>query len=135
MVLIRFNRVDVNTDGQLRCMPEGELYSTRLGNSDNGSQSEKLAYTFTVDASNHQGFLYYKYALVHQNPQNYTPDLKPKFKIQTFVNDVLIETYTSLNDLELNINRSSGSVPVMWKDWTSVSYDLSAYIILMMKYV
>ena len=122
-----FNRVDVNTDGQLKCMPEGELYSTRLGNSDNGSQSEKLAYTFTVDASNHQGFLYYKYALVHQNPQNYTPNLKPKFKIQTFVNDVLTETYTSLNDSELNINRSSGSVPVMWKDWTSVSYDLSTY--------
>jgi len=123
------NRFDANTDGQLKCMPEGELYSTRLGNSSssNGSQSEKLVYTFVVDASNHQGSLYYKYAVVHQHPQNYTPDLKPTFKIQTFLNDVLLETYTSVDDLEFNVNQSSGSVPIMWKDWTSVSYDLSAY--------
>ena len=122
------NRFDANTDGQLKYMPEGELYSTRIGNSSNdGSQSEKLVYTFVVDASNHQGSLYYKYAVVHQHPQNYTPDLKPTFKIQTFLNDVLLETYTSVDDLEFNVNQSSGSVPIMWKDWTSVSYDLSAY--------
>ena len=50
--------MDPKTQGMLPIIPTGEEFSARLGNNLNGSESEMLRYTYTVD--NNAGFLYYK---------------------------------------------------------------------------
>jgi len=125
------NGFDINTLSKLRFIPEGETCSVRLGNSNNGSQSEKLAYTFTVDSENAKGSIYYKYALVFQNSLiDKSPHVQPKFKINVYLNGELIEesyeVNASTNDSEFN----SVSLPnrlIKWKDWTTVNFDLSDF--------
>ena len=56
------NNTDPYTQGMLSMIPDGELYTARLGNQINGSETEMLRYTYIVD--DNSGFLYYKYAIV-----------------------------------------------------------------------
>ena len=126
------NGYDVNTLSKLRFIPEGESYSVRLGNSNNGSQSEKLAYTFTVNSENIKGSIYYKYAVVFQSSMiDKDSYVQPKFKINIYLNDELLEEESyevnaNVNDLEFNLV-SLPNRQIKWKDWTTVSFDLSDF--------
>ena len=125
------NGFDVNSLSDLKLIPEGESRSVRLGNSNNGSQSEKLAYTFTVDSENIKGILYYKYAVVFQNSLiDKNPYVQPKFSVNVYLNGELLgesyEVNASVNDPEFNLVSLPNRL-IKWKDWTTVSFGLSDF--------
>lgn len=122
------NDFDPNTNDQLQIIPDGEPFSARLGNSDHGEQTESMNYTLTVDANNNQGFLYYKYAIVFENPTVHYTD-QPKVIINVYLNDVLLEGCESYQ-VDANTNEPEfmdGIGQIKWKDWTAVGFDLNNY--------
>lgn len=130
---------DPFSGGKLRTVPEGEVATVRLGNWHGGSEAESLTYTFTVDRNN--PILLIKYAALMQFHSNEEAIAPPRFIIQLKdARDIPLDgqcfavDYTSsenLDKLGWNKNESypqagSGS-PVMWKDWTTMGMNLSAY--------
>lgn len=122
---------DPRTGGLLRAVPEGATTSLRLGNWSTNSYSpeaEGVIYSLTVDTSDFQLILL-RYAAVLQDPMHAAED-QPRFRIE-----VLDSSFTPINpgctsadfiaDASLGWNSAPNSV--LWKDWTSVGIDLSAY--------
>ena len=122
---------DPRTGGLLRAVPEGQTTSLRLGNWSTNSyapEAEGVIYSLTVDTNDFQLILL-RYAAVLQDPMHAAED-QPRFRIE-----VLDSLFSPINplctsadfiaDASLGWNVAANSV--LWKDWTSVGIDLSAY--------
>lgn len=127
---------DARTGGLLRTVPEGEQASIRLGNwtvSGSGTpQAESITYGMTVD-TNDFSLLLLRYAAVLQDPEH-SAELQPRFRLQILnQNSELIDS-CGMADFIANpslIGTSQGwkqgPNEVLWKDWTTVGIDLTAY--------
>ena len=124
---------DPRTGNRLRTIPEGEVASVRLGNWDNGSEGEGLEYSYLV--SEDMSLLLLKYAIVLEKPESHPKEDQPGFRLEiTDENGTLIdptcgraEFYAATNTDDWHV---AGSVnnPIVWKDWTTVGLDLTAYV-------
>ncbi|MBR1774195.1 MAG: gliding motility-associated C-terminal domain-containing protein [Bacteroidales bacterium] len=125
------NAKDNNTGNLLRCIPQGEKASIRLGNNNNGAQSESISYEYTVD-TNKSNMLLLKYAVVMQDP-NHNKTNQPRFTLELLdENDVVLDKQCSFADFyaagDLGWNTVAGSSPkTIWKDWTTVGVDIAPY--------
>ena len=128
---------DARTGGLLRTVPAGEMASIRLGNwtvSGSGTpQAESITYGMTVD-TNEFSLLLLRYAAVLQDPEH-SAELQPRFRLQILnQNNVLIDSCgmadfianpSLIGSAEGGWNQAANEV--LWKDWTTVGIDLSAY--------
>ena len=131
--LITNHGYDKITNSLLRTSPVGDEFSFRLGNSNNGSQSERMSFTFKINNDNIEGHLYYKYAFVLQKSLIDTLSTRQsKFKILIYLNDELL-----IEPIEINANSKNQNLNkleqlnryVKWKDWSVEYIDLSKYSI------
>ena len=108
--------------------PDGGLYSLRLGNSDAGSQAEKVKLTFKVDAS--LPFFLLQYAVVLNDPQHRFHE-QPRFELR-----ILDSNGNPLDGCgEYNV-RAGNNIPGFenckngWRvrPWTTVGFELTDYI-------
>ncbi|MDP1622597.1 MAG: FISUMP domain-containing protein [Bacteroidales bacterium] len=117
----------------------GEAFSARLGNSNTGAQGEQLSYDVTIGPTS--DFFIYRYAVVLNHNAAHTPVQRASFEIDIFDKNTGLQYdpicgyyyvyaqpnlpgwYTS------TMNGGSPSLPVYWKDWTTVglAFDVSDY--------
>jgi len=122
------NERDPRTDNNLRTVPVGEYASVRLGNWSVGAQAESITYEYNVDNETNP-ILVFKYAAVMEDP-GHTPSEQPRLTLEILdENNHLVDSYCGAFDFiasqSLGWNVSSDGI--LWKDWTAVGLDLSAY--------
>ncbi len=123
---------DPNTGGALSVLPPGGTSCCRLGNANVGDQAERLEYSMMVNSSN--SIFMYQYAVVLENP-GHIYSHQPKFSIYVLNSagnliDTVCGKYEVVSSGEIPGFNTYGLSPhiVKWKDWTTVSIDLSPYI-------
>ncbi len=119
---------DPRTAGLLNILPPCEKYSVRLGNWSTGAQAESITYTFHVD-TNDAAILLLKYAAVLQDP-DHTASEQPRFKFELLdQSGALVDPTCGAADYIANqsLGWNLAGSNVLWKDWTTVGTDLSAY--------
>lgn len=121
------NERDPRTNNQLRTVPQGEYASVRLGNWSTGAQAESITYEYFVNEEQNP-ILVFRYAAVMQDP-DHTPAEQPRLTLEILdANNKMVDSYCGAFDfiasqsLGWNVNGN-----VLWKDWTAVGLDLSAY--------
>ncbi|MBP5546088.1 MAG: gliding motility-associated C-terminal domain-containing protein [Bacteroidales bacterium] len=113
----------------LRVIPEGENLSVRLGNWETNSQAEAMLYEIPVDTTR-ADMLILKYAAVLQDPDHDLTN-QPRFRIEmldsnmNLIAPVACNSYDFIASPALGWNSITGGI--LWKDWTTVGIDLSAY--------
>ena len=122
---------DPRTGGLLRTVPEGAVASVRLGNWTSNSsnpEAESVTYSLFVDPSSFD-LLILKYAAVLQDPEHSAAQ-QPRFSIE-ILNEYneLIDSRCGAADFIANANLgwNEAANDVLWKDWTTVGLDMSAY--------
>lgn len=123
------DQYDPRTNNRLRMIPDGEFASVRLGNWNNGGESERISYTYTIDSAN-ASILLLKYAIVLQDP-SHGKEEQPRFKLEILdENGDLVDPTCGEVNFEADINRP-GWHPVgenlVWKDWTVMGLNLGQY--------
>lgn len=111
--------------------PGSSSYSVRLGSETAGHEADGLFYTFTISPSATRFSLLYHYAIVLQNP-NHNVAEQPRFRAKI----IDVQTDEEVDCVSFDFTASGtlpGFVPTtignaVYKDWTTVSVDLSAYI-------
>lgn len=115
--------------------PNGSGYSVKLGNNGGNHQAEGLFYTYAIPASATNFSIVYHYAVVLQSP-NHSPYEQPRFRSLV----LNVTDNDTINCVEFDFN-PGGSLPgfqlapnsppfpnqVMYKNWTPITLDLSAY--------
>ena len=111
--------------------PGSTTPSVKLGSSIAGHEADGLFYTFTIPVTATKFSLLYQYAVVLQNPGHQTHE-QPRFRARII--DILTDQEVNCVSFDFT---SSGSLPgfmpspvsgsVIYKDWSAVSVDLSAY--------
>ena len=122
--------VDANTCDKISVVAPGGLYSARLGNDNIGKEVETLSYTLDVTEAN--ALFIYKYAVVLQDP-GHKPEEQPYFKVSVFnenreLIDPLCGSYNVIATSNLPGFEKCTTNSVVYKDWTTVGLNLSAYI-------
>ncbi|QQL51369.1 gliding motility-associated C-terminal domain-containing protein [Mucilaginibacter ginkgonis] len=109
--------------------PDGSKYAVRLGNDGTGAQAERLSYNFTVPQTDFA--LTYQYAVVLQDP-NHSAEQQPRFTAKVL--DLTTNTYISCSSFNYvatanipGFKKSTVSNMVIYKGWTPVTIDLSAF--------
>lgn len=111
--------------------PNGSGYSIRLGNDKSGAEAEGLSFTYLIPSTVTTFSIIYHYAIVLQDP-GHNAEQQPRFKAKVF--DVL--TNQEINCVSFDFTAASslpGFLPslsfpqVVYKDWTPITVDLSAY--------
>ncbi|MEO7983361.1 MAG: PKD domain-containing protein [Bacteroidota bacterium] len=112
--------------------PNGSGFSVRLGNSSGGHQAESIAYTYTIPSTLSVFSMLFHYAVVLQNP-NHTAEEQPRFRARI----IDLTTNAPIPCVTFDFT-ASGSLPgflqspvtstVVYKDWTPITINLSAYI-------
>ena len=122
---------DPRTGDLLRTVPEGAEASVRLGNWTSNSsnpEAESVTYSLFVDPSSFD-LLILKYAAVLQDPEHSAAQ-QPRFSIE-ILNEYneLIDSRCGAADFIANANLgwNEAANDVLWKDWTTVGLDMSAY--------
>lgn len=122
--------VDANTCDKITVVAPGGMYSARLGNDNIGKEVETLSYTLDVNEAN--ALFIYKYAVVLQDP-GHKPEEQPYFKVSVFnenreLIDPLCGSYNVIATSNLPGFEKCPTNSVVYKDWTTVGLNLSAYI-------
>lgn len=117
--------------------PNGSNYSVKLGNQQPGSQSESISYTYAIPSTLTTFSMLFHYAVVLENPANHPLQNQPRFQARIIdvssgtplpcVNFDFISSTTPGGFRTSPIPGNGGSI-VLYKDWTPVSINLSAYI-------
>jgi len=119
--------------GISRVNPLNGAFSARLGNGTGvGARAARMKQTFMVDATN---YMYtYSYAVIFQSPAWHTLNQLPYFTVRVFDSlgvSVPCGEYTVIADAanapDYQTTNWGGSI-VLYKDWTTVFANLSAYI-------
>jgi gliding motility-associated-like protein len=131
---------DANTGYALKKIPSGYLYSARLGDQIVSSDGrprcwqQSLRYTMSVDSSN--ALLIMKFALVLQYIASHTQTDEPRFRLTLYDDQGNVLPDCSNYDVfatNKNVKGwktytpSGSSVPVVWRDWTTVGVNLLNY--------
>ncbi len=122
---------DPRTGYQLPTIPPCELYSVRLGNWQTGAEAESIAYDYTVDTTIGD-ILLLKYAAVLENP-GHTSSEQPRFDFEILdQNNNRIDPECGYASFISHANLGwhqvgGGDDAVLWKDWTNVGFDVTAY--------
>ena len=124
----RVLELDPRTGFQLSTIPPCEMYSVRLGNWEVDYGCESISYDYTVDTAIGD-ILLLKYAAVLENPEHSAAE-QPRFDFEILdQNGNQIDPtcgYASfISNVNLGWNEAAGSV--LWKDWTNVGFDVTAY--------
>lgn len=116
-----------------RVNPDGGSFSVRLGNGAvNGAGAARMSQSFLVDASN--VFFTYSYAVVFQSPDGHSANERPYFTVRVydeFGGNITCGEYSVIADAANAADYQSvvvGGNTVLYKDWTTVFTNLSAYI-------
>jgi|GEM_PF-5301480 len=119
-----------------RLCPNGGKYSVQLGNSDAGTETERISYTYQIPKDQNRFVLKYNYAVVLQDPlDNHTAFEKPRFRALVYDADSKVQigcasydftTGTSLPGFQKS-TVSTSTADVWFKPWTEVSINLSGY--------
>jgi hypothetical protein len=131
---------DPNTGNGLSVLPPNGTNSVRLGNDlcsgcvGGNPQAARLQYTYQVTSSNYQ--FSYQYAFVLQDPgTTHTNGEKPQLNISWLNNGSLIDSVNLIAGSVAGTNTCapassvcSTTENVVWKDWTTETIDLSAYM-------
>ncbi len=111
--------------------PNGSKYSIRLGNDQNGAQSERVSYTFTVPANQNDYSIIYNYAVVFQNP-SHADYQQPRFTSRVF--DVTSNEYVTCGSFEFvasaglpGFKLSTIGQNVYYKPWSPITINLNGY--------
>ena len=123
--------LDPRTGSLLRTVPQGTTASVRLGNWNvNASQpqAESVTYSLFVDTASFD-LLLLRYAAVLQDPEHSAAQ-QPRFSIEILddsnhVIDATCGAADFIADASLGWNQAANNV--LWKDWTTVGLDMSAY--------
>lgn len=110
--------------------PYGGTYSVKLGNETVGGEAERLTYSFTVTPANTN--FTYQYAVILQDP-NHDISEQPRFEAKiTDQNGTVIQAGYYFVIATANVpgfqTLNSGSGTIIYKDWSLVAVDLTAYI-------
>ena len=128
---------DARTGNQLRTIPEGAIASVRLGNwgthkisNSEGGEAEAITYALYVDTMAFD-LLIMKYAAVMQDPMHAATD-QPRFRLELLDSAMnLIDPICGAADFianqALGWNTYGAEQDILWKDWTTVGLDMSAY--------
>lgn len=121
---------DPNTCGKVSVVAPGGSFSARLGNDNIGKEIETLSYT--VDVTEANSLFIYKYAVVLQDP-GHIPEEQPYFRVNVFnENRELVNPECGAYNVIATSNipgfERCNTNNVVYKDWTTVGLDLSAYI-------
>lgn len=121
---------DPLTGNMLRQVPPGEEVSFRLGDENVGAQAETVTFDYLVDTLD-KDMLLVKYAVVLQNP-NHNSVNQPHFTLEILDQfGVVVDTQCCYADFFAAGGLEGwNSVPgsnIIWKDWTNVGIDISAY--------
>ena len=122
---------DPRTGNRLRTIPPGYSSSVRLGNwSTNSSapEAEGVIYSLHVDTLDFS-LLLMQYAAVLQDPMH-APEDQPRFRLELLdSNFSLIDPLCTAADFIADRSLGWNEAPdnVLWKDWTTVGVDLTAY--------
>lgn len=122
---------DPRTGGLLRTIPEGYTSSVRLGNwSTNytSPEAEGVLYSLFIDTMSFN-LLMMRYAAVLQDPMHDASD-QPRFRLELLDSAYnLIDPVCAAADFIANRNLgwNEAADNVLWKDWTPVGIDVSAY--------
>ena len=131
------NERDARTGNQLRTIPEGAIASVRLGNwgthkisNSEGGEAEAITYALYVDTMAFD-LLIMKYAAVMQDPMHAATD-QPRFRLELLDSAMnLIDPICGAADFianqALGWNTYGAEQDILWKDWTTVGLDMSAY--------
>lgn len=126
------DRFDPNTGYQLRTIPEGELASIRLGNSNTGAQAENITYDYVVDSAS--SILLMKYAVILEDAHLDDASVQSRFELEIQdENGYPIDDCTSIVFYPSNVQDWNRYDPpednedYLWKDWTDIGVDVSAY--------
>jgi len=116
-----------------RVGPLGGGFATRLGNGTGvGARAARIKQTFLVDATNY--LFTYSYAVVFQSPVGHGLNQQPYFTVRVFDslgNSVPCGEYSVIADAASAPDYETttwGGSTVLYKDWTNVFANLSAYI-------
>lgn len=112
--------------------PNGSGHSIRLGSTQAGGQAEGISYEFTIPANANSYSLVYNYAVVFQSP-NHQAYEQPRMEIEvTNVTDNTPISCASFSFIAVGsslpgfmVSSLNDTVPVLYKDWSTVSVDLS----------
>lgn len=121
---------DPYTNGHLRTVCPGTMSSVRLGNPQTGC-GESVSYRIHIDTTLFSLLLLH-YAVVLQNPNDHALNEQPGFKMEIVdQNGDLIDPSCGAADFRAASNLEgwqsvSGSITI-YKDWTTVGVNLSAY--------
>ena len=129
---------DPRTGNHLRTVPDGASASVRLGNwgthkisNTEGGEAEAITYALFVDTMAFD-LLIMRYAAVMQDPMHAAAD-QPRFRLELLDSSMtLIDPVCGAADFIANQNLGWNTVGadediVLWKDWTTVGLDMSAY--------
>jgi len=125
---------DIKTGGKLRKIPQGYKYSARLGDAVTGALFESLSYTMKVDSTN--ALLVWKFAVVLQDPlANHQKFEEPRFAVT--LRDQNGDTIPDCANYDVHVSDAkitgfqtnrNDTLPVVWRDWTTVGANLLAYM-------
>ena len=123
------NTCNGNPNSRLSLIPNGFMYSARIGNDSSGSQVDAIVYQMTVDSSN--ALLLMHFAVVFQDP-GHSADQQPYFEIR--IQDSLgnlfnipCNRYILACGAGLSGFQDCGS-DIHWRDWETVAISLNALI-------
>lgn len=124
----RTQGTDPRTLNQLQIIPPCELYSVRLGNWETGAEAESISYDYSVD-TNVADLILLKYAAVLEDPGHSAAE-QPRLTFELLdQNNNMIDATCAAADFIANANLgwNTGTSGVLWKDWTNVGLNISAY--------
>ncbi len=122
---------DTRTGNKLTTVPPGEVASVRLGNWRAGAKAESLTYTYRVPAGSNIIMLM-KYAVVLEAP-GHGAHKDPRFTLEIMDSaDVILDAVCTRANFwaDKTMNGKNGwslHGSNLWKDWTSIGVNLSAY--------
>ncbi|MDQ8003198.1 MAG: gliding motility-associated C-terminal domain-containing protein [Pedobacter sp.] len=129
---IMTSKTEVDVFGKFPVLaPNGSRYSVKLGNSGTGSNAERLTYKIDVPLNKPEFTISYNYAVVFEDP-NHVASQQPRFTAKVL--DVAKNEYIPCASFEYiatsslpGFKRSSIASNVLYKDWTTVTLNLSGY--------
>jgi gliding motility-associated-like protein len=126
--------IDPNTCGGLSTVFSGN-FSARLGNDNVGAQAEGLS--FPIFVTPQSTLVQYAYAVVFEDP-GHTIDEQPRFNSRVRLadgsiiqcTDYMVTASSNLPGFQScpGIDNQGNPVNIAWRDWSTVSVDLSAYV-------
>ena len=105
-------------------------FSAKLGNDTANAKINALEYTMLIDSSN--SLLVVRFAFVLENPQNQSPNERPRFTIQIRDSSGIPLTNLAYSNIEFvadtGLQNLTCTGEIVARDWTTVGFNLDTFI-------